>query len=221
MKNESRIMSHAFTTCTKMLLTFIMLASCFMTLASVQNAQTPTSAIRQEVKAVREGSKGKIVRLEKALVISIGTNTLTITSGGKTYTVNITSSTNLRRHYFGKGTLAEISVNDQVDIVGTYTDDTGTKITARLVRDTSIMKRRGAFFGTIADITGNTITLDSVKGSQTVTVSTTTKYMNQKGTTILLTDLKNGDLIRVAGLWDKANSTITEVTGVKDFTLIQ
>lgn len=189
-------------------------------------AQTPTlttrQEIRQEIKILKETLRGKTVRLGRATITAIGSSSITVTSNSKTYTVNITSTTNLRRHYFGRATLTEFSVNDLVDIVGLYTDDTGTTVNARLIRNVSIMKRRGVFFGTVSAKTDTTITLASKeRGIQTVTVSSNTRYLNQKGTATTIATINIGDTIRVNGLWDKANNTITEITTIKDFSLTQ
>jgi hypothetical protein len=204
------------------------LASCLLTLASSQpvHAQTPTfttrQEIRQEIKILKETIRGKMVRLGRATITAIGSSSITVTSNSKTYTVNITSITNLRRHYFGRATLTEFSVNDLVDIVGLYTDDTGTTVNARLIRNVSIMKRRGVFFGTVSAKTDTTITLASKERStQTITVSSNTRYLNQNGTATTIATINIGDTIRVSGLWDKANNTITEVTTIKDFSLLK
>jgi hypothetical protein len=224
MNNRSRITNHVFKL--KNILAISILTSCLLILASNQPlfAQTPTitsrQEVRQEIQTLRQTLRGKVVRLNKATITAISGSTLTVTSGGKTYTVNTVTSTNLRRHFFGKAVLTEFSTNDQIDIVGTATDDTGMTVTARLIRDVSIMKRRGVFFGTISAVSGSTITLSTIeRGTQTITVSPSTKYVNQKGNTTTLPEIKVGDKIRIRGLWDKTNNTITEVAEVKDFML--
>lgn len=225
MNKELRIMSHI-----PILLNVFMigiLASCLLTLASSQpvHAQTPTlttrQEIRQEIKTLKETLRGKIMKLEKATITALGSSGdgLTVSNNGKTYLISIISTTNLRRHYFGKASFSEFQVNDLVDIIGTYVDDAGTTIHARLIRDVSIMKRRGVFFGTVSAKTDTTITLASKeRGAQTITVSSNTRYLNQKGVATTIATINLGDTIRVRGLWDKANNTVTEVTEIKDFS---
>ena len=216
MKNELRIACYEITKCL-----VVVLASYYLLLTSshIVYGQTPSIPLRQEVEAVRESMKGKVVRLHKATVTNVESSILTVSSNGKTYTVSISSTTTFRRHYFGKSSLSEINKDDLVDVVGTYTDDTQTIIRARLIRDISIMKRRGVFFGIVASKSVNKITIDpKERGTQTITVSPTTKYNNQQNTSMTHADIQIGDLIRVRGMWDKANSTITEVVQIKDFS---
>lgn len=208
----------------KYVLSLITVAAMVSNMAGVALAQTPTlttrQEVRQEIKILKETLRGKIVRLGRATITAIGSSNITVVVNNKTYTVNITSTTSLRRHYFGKATLSEFAVNDLVDVVGVYPDDTGAVITARLIRDVSIMKRRGVFFGTVSAKTDTTITLSSrERGTQTISVSQSTKYVNQKNIATTLAAINTGDMIRAAGVWDKANSTISEVTTIKDFSL--
>jgi hypothetical protein len=52
-----------------------------------------------------------------------------------------------------------------------------------------------------------------------VTVSSSTKFVDRRGKTIAQTDVAVSHRIRVKGMWDNTNSTITEVTQVKDYSL--
>ncbi|EKD22770.1 MAG: hypothetical protein ACD_83C00276G0002 [uncultured bacterium] len=105
-------------------------------------------------------------------------------------------------------------------MIGKWEDDAKTTVDATLVRNLSIQKRHGVFFGEIKSKTDIGFTLESIKrGMQTVTVSDTTKYINRKGEAISFGDIAVGQRVRVRGLWDSIHATITEVTEIKDFSL--
>ncbi len=145
---------------------------------------------------------------------------LTVTKDGKSYTVLIDSNTQLRRRFWGKATLDEFQVGDTLNVIGKWTDDAHTTIQARLVRDISIQKRFGVFFGTVSSLSSNGWVMATVnRGNQAVSVASSTKFINRKGETISQSDIKVGDKVRVRGLWDKAGSTITEVKEAKDFSI--
>lgn len=148
--------------------------------------------------------------------------TLTVEKDGKSYTVNLDSKTQLRRRFWGKAELSEFSVGNTVNVIGHWTDDTHTAINAKLVRNISIQKRFGVFFGEVKSIlSGGWVmsTKSENRADQTVTVSSSTKLENRKGETMTQTDVKVGHKVRVKGLWDRTLNTITEVTNVKDFNL--
>ncbi len=148
--------------------------------------------------------------------------TLTIEKDGKSYTVNLDSKTQLRRRFWGKAELSEFSIGDTVNVIGLWTDDTHTAINARLVRNLSIQRRFGVFFGEVKSLLSSgwvMSTKSENRADQTVTVSSTSKFENRRGETITQADIKIGHKVRVRGLWDRALNTVTEVTQVKDFSL--
>lgn len=149
-------------------------------------------------------------------------DTLTIEKDGKTYIVNIQSSTQIRRRFWGKSELSEFSVGNTVNVIGLWADEAHTTINARMIRNISIQKRFGVFFGEVKSLLTNgwvMSTKSENRADQTVTVSSDTKFMNRRGETIIKTDVTLGHKVRVRGLWDKSLNTITEVTEVKDFSL--
>jgi hypothetical protein len=76
------------------------------------------------------------------------------------------------------------------------------------------------FFGTVKTITDTGFVMTTIqRGNETVALDSTAKLINRKGQTITSSEIQVGDRIRVRGLWDSANFTITEVTEVKDFSL--
>lgn len=191
-------------------------------------------AIKAEVKEdmqEKAGSRPGLLRdffMKSRAAIGSGTITgktttsITIQKDGKSYTVNIDSKTQLRRRFWGKATLSEMQIGDTVNVIGLWTDDTHAAINARLVRDISIQKRFGAFVGVVKSLLTNGWVMSTVsekRPDQTVTVSSSTKFVNRKEETITQVDVKVGDRVRVKGLWDRTANTVTEVSHVKDFSL--
>lgn len=146
--------------------------------------------------------------------------TLVVTKDGKDYTVNVDASTQLRRRFWGKATLAEFTVGDTLNVIGQWADDAHTTINAKLVRDASIQKRFGVFVGKVTSLSGSGWVMDTVhRGSQTVTVGSSTKFVNRRGEAVTQVDVALGHRVRVKGMWDNKLNTITEVTHVKDYSL--
>ncbi len=148
--------------------------------------------------------------------------TLTVEKDGKSYLVNLGDKTQIRRRFWGKSDLSEFSVGNVVNVIGLWTDDTHTAINATLVRNVSIQKRFGVFFGDVKSLVTNGWVMSTKSGNradQTVTVTSDTKFENRNGETITKADVVVGHKVRVRGLWDKTLNTVTEVTQVKDFSL--
>ncbi len=154
-------------------------------------------------------------------VTAIDGATLTVSDkNGKSFIVQTDEKTQFRRRFWGKGSLAEILVGDMVNVIGLWTDDAHTMIQARLVRDISIQKFMGVFFGTVQSPTGSGWVMTTLgRGNQTVTVSSSTKFTDRKSKNISQSDIVVGHKVRVRGLWDRNAGTITEVSAVKDFSL--
>jgi len=195
-------------------------------------AQAAVSPLRAAIRAdVRENTSTRPGALRPIILTraAIGMGTVTVINGttitvlgkdGKTYTVLTDSTTQFRRLYWGKGTLSEIQVNDQVSVIGKWIDDPHTTIQAKLFRDISIQKFAGVFFGTVQSVTSTGWVMTTVnRGNQTVTVSSTTKFTDRKGGSLTQSTIVVGNKVRVRGLWDRKNSTVTEVAVVKDFSL--
>jgi hypothetical protein len=158
--------------------------------------------------------------LNKAKITGKGVGSLTVEKDGISYTVNIDDKTKLRRKFFGDATIDEMSVGNLVNIFGKWTDDTHKAIQAVLIRDLSIQKRKGVFVGDVTTVSGNDITITTVhRGIQKATVVSSTKFVDRKEGTLTLADIKVGHRVRIKGMWDSSNNTITEVTQVKDYSL--
>jgi hypothetical protein len=182
-------------------------------------AASPLGAKLKNVEAKIQSFIGRLAKVVNGELKTISGNTLTISQNGKNYTVNITNQTRLRRLFWGTSTLAEFSQGDKISVYGKWANEEKSAINATLVRNLSIQKLNGTFFGTISNIDGSIITMMTEKrGNQKVTLTDSTKIVNRKMQTMKVGDLKAGDRIRVKGLWDRNQSTITQVTQLKDFT---
>lgn len=202
---------------------------------AVESRQNIRAEVRQEVREeVRErvaSNPGFVKKFFGGLLAraSLGKVTLTAVSGttltvkdadGKTYTVTTDAKTQFRRRFWGKSSLAEYQIGDTLAIIGKWTDDAHTTIAATTIRDISIQKRFGVFFGTVTSVTSTGLVIDTInRGSQTVTIDSTTKLFDRKQSTIQQAAIVVGHKVRVHGLWNNTAKTITEVTVVKDFSL--
>lgn len=138
-------------------------------------------------------------------VSAVSTNTLTV--DGKVVTVS--SLTKFIRRFGGSSSLAEVSVGDKVSVIGN----------AKVIRNWSVQKRKGAFVGTIQAMTATGFTLQSLnRGVQVVTINALTRYVDRKEQVINFSNLAVGHKIRVKGLWDNKLNIITEVSQVKDYS---
>jgi len=151
---------------------------------------------------------------------SINDKVLTIAVEDKNYEITVTDKTQLRRRFWGKAELSEFSVGNKVNVIGKWTDEAKTKIEARLVRNLSIQKRWGVFFGDVTSKTDNSFIIKSVaRGEETVYPTSATKYVDRTEKTITLKDIKVNDKVRIKGVWDRTLKKITEVDQVKDFSI--
>lgn len=164
---------------------------------------------------------GRAANLFGAKVTAINGQTLTVDKNGKTFTVNTDDKTHIRRRLGGKGSFSEISVNDIVNVIGKWADEAKTTINATLIRDMSVDKRQGMVTGLIKSLGSNSFVFSLLgnRGDVTVNYDGNTKFINRRGVAISSSDINVGDRVRVKGLRDLVNKTITEVTQVKDFSL--
>jgi hypothetical protein len=158
--------------------------------------------------------------LNNAKITGKGDGFLTVEKDSVTYTININEKSRLRRRFFGDAKFDEMSVGNVVSIFGKWTDETHKTIQAEMIRNMSIQKRFGVFVGDVTAVNGNDITIKSVhRDLQKATVAATTKIVDRKEGILKLTDVAVGHRVRIKGMWDNSNNTITEVTNVKDYTL--
>ncbi|MEK7633940.1 MAG: hypothetical protein AAB437_03800 [Patescibacteria group bacterium] len=149
----------------------------------------------------------------------IGDNDFSLTGEDGTYQINITDKTQLLRKFGGKSKLGEYSVGDDVMVIGKFTDDTKKIIEAKVIRNLSIQKRFGAFFGKVTVRNADNFVMETAeRGTQTVYFGSA-KFVGRNEKSMTYSDIKMGDRVRVKGVWDKTLSKINEVTQVKDFSI--
>lgn len=185
--------------------------------------------IKDDIKEVRMGFLGKVknflkknLRFEarvKGSITQIGSASFSMTSEDGTFQINVTEKTNLLRKFGGKSSLSEYAVGDEVVVFGKFTDEKKTAIDAKTIKNNSIQKRFGAFFGKVTAKNSDNFVMETAeRGAQTVYVGTA-KIVNRKEVTIALADIKVGDRVRVKGIWDKTLNKISEVIQIKDFSI--
>lgn len=153
-------------------------------------------------------------------ILSIGTSNLSEKGNdGKTYQVNISATTKLIRGFGGKSNLTEFSVGDKIMVFGKFTDSSQTTINANTIRNLSIQKRRGAFFGKVTSHNTDNFVMETLERGTQMVYFGTAKFVNRKEVNIFYSDVKVGDRVRVKGVWDKTLNKINEVTQIKDFSL--
>lgn len=176
---------------------------------------------RKARKGIGAANKGKSnrVHLMNAEVTGVSGSAFTVSKDGVSYAVTTDTSTKFRRHFWGESTLAEIAVGNAVSIWGIWSDDARTTILAKMVRNLSVQKRKGTFFGTVTSLTAGGFVMQSkIRGDQTVTVGPA-RIVNRREQPITLGDIAIGHRVRVKGVWDKSQNTVTSATHVKDFSL--
>jgi hypothetical protein len=116
--------------------------------------------------------------------------------------------------------LSEFSVGDEVNVIGRYTDETKSTIEAALIRNKSIQKRWGVFFGEVLSKEGTVLTIKKVnRGDLKVNLVNSTKLINRREQVITLNDIQVGHRIRAKGVWDRDLREIRETEEIKDFSL--
>lgn len=195
----------------------------------VRKEASGTALDEDDVKEIRNGLLEKVknfmkknLRFEariKGKITAIGENNFTISSEDGTFQVNITDKTKILRKFGGKSSFSELSVSNEVMVFGKFADDTKSIIDAKTVKNNSIQKRFGAFFGKVMTKNSDNFVMETLeRGVQTVYFGTS-KFVNRKETSITIKDIKVGDRVRVKGVWDKTLNKITEVIQVKDFSI--
>lgn len=180
-------------------------------------SEEPFAKIKKIVAQVTEEK----LHIRSGTVTAISGTTLTVTHGDKSYTINTNSKTKFKRRFWGDSSLSEISVGDKVNVVGVFTDNNKTTILAKWIRDVSIQKRHGTFFGTVSSKASDNFVLKSKnRGIQTVFINSGTEFIGRNNSPISYSDLEVGHRVRVKGVWDRKLNKIIELREVKDFSLL-
>lgn len=146
--------------------------------------------------------------------------TLTVeATDGKIYTINITDETHLRRRFWGKSSLAEFSVGNEASVIGRWTDENQTAIDAKLIRNLSVQRRWGVFFGTVITKNADNFVVEAVKRETQTVYFGEAKFIKRNQEPMIYDDLQVGHRVRIKGVWDRLLNQIIEVDEVKDFSL--
>ncbi|MGB9883009.1 MAG: hypothetical protein ACPLRN_00630 [Microgenomates group bacterium] len=195
--------------------------------ASPEAGKEVKEQLREKNKGLLEEIKNQVREKLQALkparltgkITEIGSNFIKVDSEGKVYQVNITEKTQLRRHFWGKSNLSEFSVGDEVNVIGRYTDETKTTIEAILIRNNSIQKRWGVFFGEVVAKNADNFVIKTINHGQLTVYFNNAKFVGNDEKPLTYADLQVGERVRVKGVWDKTLSKITEVDQVKVYHL--
>lgn len=176
--------------------------------------------VLEKIQERRELRKKKIAKIMDGEITAISGEVLTVKKGEKSYQVKIEEKTRLRRRFWGKSELSEFSVGDKVNIWGIWSETEEGAIVARMIRNLSIQKRYGVFFGTVKTKENSSLVITTLqRGEQTVFFTTETRFIDRKGSILTADEIKAGHKVRVRGLWDRTLSQITQVGEIKDFSL--
>jgi hypothetical protein len=149
----------------------------------------------------------------------MGNSSFSLTGEDGAFGINITDKTKILRKFGGKSSLSEFSDGDEVIVFGRFIDDAKSIIEAKTVRNNSIQKRKGAFFGKVTAKNTDSFVMETLERGTLTIYFGSAKFVNRKEVSILYNDVKVGDRVRVKGIWDKTLSKITEVIQIKDFSL--
>lgn len=192
--------------------------------AGTQKAQRTENRIekKQEVVAkIREKARKKGMKATlTGEITAISSDSLQVSRGDKAYTVYVGADTKLVRKFGGTAILSEFAVGNRIQVFGNWTDESKSAVSATTIRDMSIQKLRGTFVGKITAKGSTSFTIEPLKRTtQTVFVSSATKYMDRKKAAMTYADIKVGDQVKVSGVWDRSNNKIMEVTEVRDLSV--
>lgn len=144
---------------------------------------------------------------------------LTVTcTDGETYTINVTEETKFARKFGGKSDFSELKDGDTINVFGKFTDENKDTVDAKLIRDLSIQKRWGVFFGEVTSEGTESFIIKTIqRESLTVYYDDETEFFNHKKEEIESSDINPGMRVRVKGIWDKTLNEVREVDEVRVF----
>jgi len=173
----------------------------------------------QKIERQYSRSKNKDAVIGRGKVDGVNENSIVVTrdKGGQ-ITVLIDERTKIFRRYEGKGSLKEIKIGHEVNVVGKMEGD-GTTMRALMIRDLSIEKRFGEFKGTVKSLSGQIIILKS-KGRGDVRVDLTgARILDKRGKEVTVSSIQPGYVVKAKGVWDSSDNTMTEVEAVKVYSV--
>jgi hypothetical protein len=198
-------------------------------IAGAQTTTTPPTTVStpptiSEKMLLQVGAEGKV--LMRGTIASVGSGSLTVTSWGGAWTVNVGSSAKVLPVAVGND-LTQFKVGDFVGVQGTISQSSSWTIDATLVRDwtyrqtiTQEQKQnvqsahqtmKGEtprnYVGTVSNISGTSFTLTVGSTTYTVNVAASAEVVNRNWITLPVANIQSGDNVRVWGI--NANNTIT------------
>lgn len=189
----------------------ILMGAVSLALANDNNGNKPESTNHPQPMIVQIGSSGNA--LLRGNIKSLGTNSFVLTSWGGDWMINFTSSTNLTPW----GDYSQFKVGDFVGVNGKINTNSSFTVDAKIVRDWEIRKvEQNAmksikelmksllprnWQGTASNISSNSFTLTIEGTAYTVNVAATAKIVNNHYGTISLSDIQNGDTVRIYGVF--------------------
>lgn len=209
----------------KKILFLITLFACLTTTGIVNGVNVKTDEIKLSTSpATVKKNIAKILKQPARIsgkITALTINQITVSADdGKKYQINITSQTKFRRKFWGTSKLSEFSVGDQIKAVGRFVVGSTDTISAVIVRNLSIEKRWGAYFGEITKKNDTNFIIKTEKREDlTVYFTSQTKFVSRDNKTINYKDVKTGDRVRVKGIWDGKLNKITEIDQIKDLSL--
>ncbi len=178
--------------------------------------QTDAKGISTNIKIGMGQMKGQGVG---GTVTQVSGNTITLTGkNGTTYTIDATGATITKVTAESKTTInvSQIAPGDTLMVMGTVS---GNNVTAKTIIDGAFPSRQApAATGTVASISGNTISL--ISGSTTYTVDATNAELmvvKPAGTSVLNSGILVGDNLTVFGSLNGNNIVATRIMDGKPF----
>ena len=175
------------------------------------------SDLKQRIQ-INETSAGNMVWLTGTKITGIsGTTTpnlINVKVFGQDYKVQIATSTNVVRQYWGKSAidLSEFSVGDIINVYGTLDTADYFLVHAKTVRNVSIQKLHAVFTGKILSIASSTgsFTMEAKRnGTSSLLVNTDSNTKIYQGKNLKsFSDLQVGMKVMVRGIWDKTISKV-------------
>jgi hypothetical protein len=157
---------------------------------------------------VNIGPKGNVEL--RGTLSSVSGNTLTIASWGGNWIVDAANAKLTRKEGGKSSGLSEFQIGDWIAVNGSVGTSSAWFISARHVRDESLVVRKAAMSGTISNLnSSNSSFTFSVKNGKTasVTVNTDAKIWVGKASSTF-SGLSNGMFAEVSGLWNRTQETI-------------
>ncbi len=159
-------------------------------------------------------------------VSSAATSTLTLQTRNRgTVTVNVDSNALIVRRYNGISSLAELSPNDRLTVVGKYLGN--STYSATTIKDFTIQRAFTFMIGEISGVSGNTLTVtvqannrhharDPFKIGQSITVNATGATVTlANGTTGAISALTPNTRIGVVGVYNRQAHSFTSAFRIR------